>query len=88
MKYVDLFFIEYNGDNSNIFRFYLEKDGKIKVKKYKDGVKLSDFLMKGKYIIGKNNKKYEVTDGINFLKNLKYAFSGSRVRATVIKEEK
>lgn len=43
-----------------------------------------DYMMEG--IIGKNGKEFKPEDGLEFLKNLKYEYSGSYFRATEVTE--
>lgn len=58
------------------------KDGKIIFEGL--SVQLIEDLKRG--IIGYREKVYKPEDGIDFLRNLKYAFTGSLIRATDIKE--
>ena len=64
------------------------EENKITVEKFPETEgDFSVFLHNGEFIVGKKAKKYSIkTDGIEFLKNLKYQFNGSAVRATEIKE--
>ncbi len=43
---------------------------------------LKDVLGDDEIIVGQDGKEYKPTDGMDFLKNLKYQFSGSNVRAS------
>jgi len=88
MKYVNLYFTENSLNKTLLFKFILKENNTIEVKKMKKDIEIKDYLGSGKYIIGKGGKKYSIeSDGINFLKNLKYAFSGSRLRASNLMDE-
>jgi len=84
--YVDLNVINDNATSTTIFKFYYDDSTKkITTKNFSKITSLSRILGPKDEIIGANSKKYYIkTDGINFMKNLKYAFSGSRFRATDI----
>lgn len=46
-----------------------------------------DLLWKGEFITGKDGKEFSIkSNKLEFMKNLKYAFSGSMLRATDIQK--
>jgi len=52
----------------------------------KDEKTLKDILGDDLTIIGEGGKEYKLSDGMEFMKNLQYQFSGSHVRAEAVKE--
>lgn len=52
----------------------------------KRNLSLNDVLNGENLIVGKGGKEFKPSDGMEFMKNLKYQFSGSYVRADDVKE--
>ena len=90
IKYVDILSTKNDGTQIAILRFSLDttdEDQRISVKNLNDHKgDYKDLLIDGEFIIGKNAIKHSVEEsGMLFLKNLKYEFSGSMIRATDVK---
>ena len=82
MLYCDIFTVDDNNEMNRFLRFILKGEKIIIVKPKKD---LSSLLIDNEFIIGQNGKQYSIKkDGIKFLENLRYAFSGSRMRASKV----
>lgn len=84
MIYVDILRTDYDGNQEEILRFSLEDDKIVAENLNGSTIDYKDLLEEDKYIIGLRAKKISINDGMEFLKNLKYAFSGSILRATEI----
>lgn len=90
MKYVNLNFILNDLKNEILFKFILNNDNSITVINLKknNNISLDSLLNEKEFIIGEKGQRFSILkDGENFLKNLKFAFSGSRLRASDIIEE-
>jgi len=87
--YVDIKRLDSDGNVHTFARFKLYEGDRIVVPEMIEVFSLDKLLYtdeKGSFIVGKNRKKYRLNQGLLFLDNLKYAFSGSRVRAGEIFE--
>ena len=61
--------------------FYDDETNKITSESASGNSSIEKYLYPYNNIIGKGGKVYTMEDGMDFMKNLKYAFSGSMVRA-------
>ena len=68
--------------------FIFDDETKIITIENMDGkeILVKDILGDEELIIGQGGKEYKVTDGMKFMENLKYQFSGSHIRASNIKK--
>lgn len=80
MAYVDIF-DTYSTPPVHVMRVTLTATGRVE---FSDGPpKLLAWLKQG--IRGKGGKRFTPADGINFLTNLKYEYTGAAIRATDVK---
>lgn len=88
MKYVNLNIINYDVTIKTIFKFILNENNTITVEKKSPNATLDLILINNEFIIGEDGKRFSIKkDGIKFLENLKFAFTGSVLRASDIIEE-
>ena len=79
MKKVDVFGTADNGTQYLMFSFEMDKDGVIKVSGGKQSNIADSLLERG--VRGREGKDIMPSEGLKFLKELKYAISGTYVRA-------
>lgn len=87
IKYVDLLQTQGDGTSVPFFRFKLDTEdtNQTIVSEPMNGYtgKLEHILEDSEFIVGKDGKLFSIKDhGILFLKNLKFQYSGSIIRAT------
>ena len=80
MKKVDFYWTENDGSQTVVFTLGMDEDGEIKVVGDKHNSTADEILKNG--IRGRMSKTFVKEDGLDFLKEMKYVFSGSRFRAS------
>jgi hypothetical protein len=83
MKKVDLLKTELDGSQTVITTFGFDGERVILVKG--DSQSVRDILEHG--ITGRMDKIFTVEDGLDFLKEMKYTFTGSYIRASEVYED-
>jgi len=82
MKKVDFYWTENDGSQTIVFTLGMYEDGEIKVVGDKHDPTAEEILKNG--IRGRMGKKFTKEDGLAFLEEMKFAFSGSRFRASEV----